>query len=599
MPPKNRCAIYVYWDPQEVLREFAHYYVRELKKCCTRVLFIVNGNLDNLGINSLKSDGIEVYERKNSGYDFHAYKYGIELLGDDLTSFDELVIANSSTYGPLFPFSQVFEKMETRVCDFWGLTGHSKTELIDQHIQSYFVVFRKKCICSDSFKKFWENLPLVKDRNEAIEKCEIQLTPYFANCGFIWDTLIPISAHEKISPEISIRFADYGLRQGLPLVKRKLFTTERVHYLACSNVREPASCLKYIKENTHYDVNFIFDDLLATSPQSHWNGLIEANKILSTSDLEPLKSNIFEKRKTAIILFVYFDDLIGEIEQYLNKLSKHISIFIVSPKQQLLKVYREKFSDKFENIEFRLHPNRGRNETAYFIVCRDVLENYDYICLLHDKKCAHLPLEIYGRTFQSHCLDSLIYNNSYVNRIIETFEENPKLGILTPPWPIFGCWDGPASCNFESNISEISQLYKSFKMEIPLDTNILFPVGTMFWVRRNALSTLLKRNWQIEDFPEEPMANDGTILHAMERMYCLFAQNTGYYSGWIMPDKYASTYIENILSRLYPQKYRTPEMASATTSEQIVTYKQFKTDARLFFRRKIREYLKRLAKMGI
>ena len=593
MLEKNRCAIYVYWDPKGVLREFAHYYVRELKKCCKRVLFIVNGKLDRLGVTTLKGDGIEVYERENCGYDFHAYRYGIQLLRSDLSSFDELIIANSSTYGPLFAFSEVFEKMDLRDCDFWGLTGHAKTELIEQHIQSYFVVFRKKCLCSDSFKKFWLNLPKVKNRDEAIVKCEIELTRYFSTSGFKWQTFIPMSSHERICPEISIRFADYGLKHGIPLVKRKLFTTPRSHFLACSNAQESEYALEYIKNKTNYDIKLIYNDLLATSPQSYWSGFINANKILSTSNIESSDSNIFENKKVAIILFVYFVDLVDEIENYLNKLSEHISVFLVSPNQQLLQIYKEKLSKKFSHIEFRTHPNRGRNETAYFIVCRDVLEKFDYICLLHDKKCAHLPYEIYGRTFQAHCLDSLIYNNSYVERIIRTFEDNPKLGILTPPWPIFGCWDGPASCNFDLNIAEINRLYKSFQIQAPFDSNILFPVGTMFWVRRKALSTLLKHKWSLEDFPKEPLKNDGTILHAMERIYCLFAQNSGYYSGWVIPDRYASTYIENILSRLYPQKYQTPTVLPVDTTDKIVTYKQFKTDARLFFGRKIREYLSR------
>lgn len=587
---KIRYAIYVYWDQQGELKEFANYYIDELRKSCTRVLVIVNGKFDQIARDKLQKKGVEIFQRDNVGYDFFGYKYGIEILDTDLEKCDELVICNSSTYGPLYSLSDVFNRMTESDCDFWGITAHANTELIPSHIQSYFVVFRKKCFLSKPFKKFWQELPLTKNREKAIRFGEIQLTQYLSSQGFSWKTFIPLSIHEKISPDVSLYYADYALQLGSPFIKRKLFTTERYHFLACSYVREPSAALEFIRKNTKYEERLIFDDLISSFAYSAWNGLIGNNFILSTEN--HLKNNIRSDLKTATIIFVYFEDLVEEVTSYLLRLPEEISIFIVSPKKNLLNQYTEKLKSKFKYLQCREHPNRGRNESAFFIICRDVFEEFDYVCLLHDKKCSHLEYEIYGRTFQKHCFESLICNAAYVHRIIETFENNPRLGLLVPPWPIFGPWDGPRSCNFGINTKEINELYKSLNLTVPFDPNTLFPVGTMFWVRKNALKSFFKKNWEISDFPEEPLKTDGTILHALERMYCLFSQDSGYYFGWVLPDNYASIYIDNLLFRNYPPK--TNFFEQNVTNVRIVTYAQFKADAKLFITRKIREYFRRL-----
>ena len=45
-----------------------------------------------------------------------------------------------------------------------------------------------------------------------------------------------------------------------------------------------------------------------------------------------------------------------------------------------------------------------------------------------------------------------------------------------------------------------------------------FPVGTMFWARPEALAPLLRLGLNLDDYPDEPLPVDGTILHALERL---------------------------------------------------------------------------------
>lgn len=65
-----------------------------------------------------------------------------------------------------------------------------------------------------------------------------------------------------------------------------------------------------------------------------------------------------------------------------------------------------------------------------------------------------------------------------------------------------------------------------------------FPVGSMFWARTDALNPLFNLNLNWEDYPEEPLPHDGSMLHAIERLLPLVIKHAGYES--------AVTYVEDI-----------------------------------------------------
>ena len=94
------------------------------------------------------------------GYDAAAYKYVLCKCIDnsDIQKFDEILICNNSFYGPFKHFSDIIHDMESRPCDFWGLNGY--TNILWNHIQSYFIVFRKHAI--PSFVNYLNNFLVEK-----------------------------------------------------------------------------------------------------------------------------------------------------------------------------------------------------------------------------------------------------------------------------------------------------------------------------------------------------------------------------------------------------------------------------------------------------
>ena len=63
---------------------------------------------------------------------------------------------------------------------------------------------------------------------------------------------------------------------------------------------------------------------------------------------------------------------------------------------------------------------------------------------------------------------------------------------------------------------------------------------------RQALRPVFAKKWTYDDFPDEPVADDGTLLHAIERIYPFAAQSAGYYSGWVLSEQGAAMEITNL-----------------------------------------------------
>ncbi len=59
------------------------------------------------------------------------------------------------------------------------------------------------------------------------------------------------------------------------------------------------------------------------------------------------------------------------------------------------------------------------------------------------------------------------------------------------------------------------------------DQELCFPIGTMFWARPRGLKALFKLNLNWEDYPEEPLPYDGSLLHAIERLFGVVAVSSG------------------------------------------------------------------------
>ncbi len=272
--PRKRLALYVFFEKKGVLHDYMEFYLKSLKEIAQDILVIANGRLSHESRDKLKNLDIDFLCRENKGFDFSAWRAGLEYKGwDTVRSYDELILCNCSCSGPIFPFSEMFSCMNERDCDFWGINrqpdklekyfipGDPKSQMIS-HIQSYFYVFRNTAIISPAFSLWWSELKDSETYWQEVSHHEIQFTQYLEKYGLRSDTYMNFDKYNKLSPkgDANFHFADKQLIEDRnPLIKRKLIFT-------FSNIS--LNCIRFITNKSQYNELYIWNDICRTQHKS-------------------------------------------------------------------------------------------------------------------------------------------------------------------------------------------------------------------------------------------------------------------------------------------------------------------------------------------
>jgi hypothetical protein len=172
--------------------------------------------------------------------------------------------------------------------------------------------------------------------------------------------------------------------------------------------------------------------------------------------------------------------------------------------------------------EIAVFPNRGRDIGPFLTGFGPKLfSDYEIVGHLHSKKSPHAH-DDYLENWVEFLEKGLVgEKGGMMDGILDKMASDPSIGIIYP--------DDPGCFGWEGNYAYGEDLLKRMGFQSPdKDASMNFPVGTMFWARTAALKPLIDLNLKWEDYPEEPVAIDGTILHAMERIFGILPGLAGY-----------------------------------------------------------------------
>ena len=187
----KRALIFAHYDKDNIIDDYIIYYLRALKQVAETVIFVSCNNIENPECLTGLVD--KIIDEPHNEYDFGSYKRGFLYLQDKLNDYDELIFANDSCYGPLYPLENIFVKMGNKKCDFWGITknrfgivkvGDEYKFTQRPHLQSYFLVFKKAVYNSIIFRDFISSIKHYDNKNEIILNYEIGLTEILHLNGF-------------------------------------------------------------------------------------------------------------------------------------------------------------------------------------------------------------------------------------------------------------------------------------------------------------------------------------------------------------------------------------------------------------------------------
>ncbi len=316
------------------------------------------------------------------------------------------------------------------------------------------------------------------------------------------------------------------LESQVPLLPWALFTTDPIYLERWAIV--PRSAWDYAKA-AGYPAAPFWERLLHTCPPQTWYTNLALLDIWPNTEA----SGFVNSLSTAVIAHVFYPDMLSEILKYAMNVPSPAELFVTTDtdekKQLLEKQLREQ--EHFKTWEVRVvQTNRGRDISAFLLDCSDIITNpeFDVVVKLHSKLSAQDPASVSG-WFREHLFQNLLGTAGYATHIWKSFADDPRLGMVFPPVIHMGV---PTMGNgWTLNREPAKKLASRLGITVPFDSvTPLSPYGSMFISRRVALEPLVAAAFDVSEFPDAEGYRDGSVAHALERLFSYVVYSGGYYS---------------------------------------------------------------------
>lgn len=439
----NRALIFFFYDGDGVVDDYVIYNLKGFRPYSKNIIFVCNGCMTQESREKLVPHVDKLIVRENKGFDGWAYKTGIDDIGwEALSEYDELIMTNHTVMGPVDSYQEMFHKMDQQELDFWGVTKNYAIDYdftatfkdghIPEHIQSHFIAVRRSLFDAECFHRYWDEFPAINSYGDAIGKHEALFTKHFADMGYAWQVYVNTDDIKEMCDYPLLNMPVEMMKRGCPFFKRRSFFHEYSHYLEQAIGTAAEELLNYLQENTKYDTNMVWDNILRTCNMEDINQCLHLNYVVASDKSDAnLLGQIGQKRKVALLMHLYFEDLFDEMYKYASSMPEFADVYITVGDPYKKKVLEEKFAAlPVRKLEVILVDNRGRDVSAGLIVGRQLVKQYDYICFAHDKKTKQLKNGLAGQGFADRCLNNILLNRHVVANILQLFEEHGRLGML-------------------------------------------------------------------------------------------------------------------------------------------------------------------------
>ncbi|MDE2302079.1 MAG: hypothetical protein KGK11_05920 [Sphingomonadales bacterium] len=550
-PPRNpsaatRCAISFFYDPQGILDDYMVYLLEGLRAHCTRIVFVVNGRLDEASRAKVAPLVDHLVLRENAGFDVWAYKAGLALIAETYPEgFDEVVMLNHTFYGPIFPFAEMFDAMARRECDFWGMTAHRQSadvtpdgpRDIPYHLNSHWIAVRRSLAESDEFKAYWREMRPIVSYEDSINHHEIQFTRHFTELGFTSAVYVDPASFGTDYP--AFLELDECLRTArMPILKRRAFFHDPA-YLDEHAVDLPRA-LALIETTSDYPTELIWRNIVRSTPARVLYTNAARLRVLP-DEPAPRRKARGPAPRVAVAMHVFYPELVEEMLGFCDAIPVPYDIVATTQSAEIARAIKAQAKDRANvgQVIVRRWDGRGRDNAGLYALSADFFadDRYDLVCRIHSKKSPQVAASL-GNYFKRHMLENLLGGRGYVERLIGLFADHPDLGVAMPPMihlstPTLGhAW----FVNRERTLA----LAERLDIAVPIDGNSPIAVfGGMYWFRPKALRKLFKAGLVPEDFEPEPMALDGALGHAIERLVVYAAHDAGYSSMAVAMPRHA------------------------------------------------------------
>jgi len=234
----------------------------------------------------------------------------------------------------------------------------------------------------------------------------------------------------------------------------------------------------------------------------------------------------------AVVAHIFYPDLIDEIYATLKHIVEPFDLIITTPHEDAAADMFAAFSPLPAAVAVVVSENRGRDVGPFISVHRSrMLDHYDAVLKLHSKKSLYDTAR--GTSWRQDLFSQLSGNSKITRRSIALLREG-KAGMIGPHGYHI---DSSSDWYWGSNRSTVHQLLQSLSVEPLLDDSLClsFFAGTMFWFAPKALAALHDIPDSLLQFEPEAGQLDGTLAHALERVFGMLPPMSGHRLASLIP----------------------------------------------------------------
>lgn len=519
----KRLLLYVHFNKYNRVSSHVYYQLTKMRPLFSKVVFISNSSINEQDYHKIVELRLmdQFIQRENIGFDFAAWRDGMTAVGfEELATYDSVTIMNDTCFGPLWDIKDYYLEYESDdSVDFWGLTNNRATpksrytQGFREHIQSYFITFKKSVIVSPEFKNFWENVKNYTNVQDVIDNYETQVTTKFLDAGFKYKVIFN-TVNEDASHMLHADFSFYHptaiLSHRVPFIKVKAID---------NNQHITPYLLDEITKQSDYPVDLIVSHMSEINfPDFKY---LLARKYVQTAAPVSLSD-----KKIAVHLHVFYVDLLEDFLGAFKNFHFAYDLFITTDNDTKKSEIEAILNQNAKNARIFVTGNIGR-DVLPMLKLKEYLSEYDYIGHFHTKKSKEADFWA-GESWRNELIDMLI---KPADNILANFA-NDKLGLVIADIPTFFRYNKIVDAWNEHLIApEMNDLWQKMGMTKTIDFNnfhtFVMSYGTFVWFKYDALKPLFELNLTDNDVPAEPLPQN-SILHAIERLLVYIAWNEHY-----------------------------------------------------------------------
>ncbi len=483
----KRLLVYHTYDKQNIIDDYIGYFLGSMRAMVDTIIVVCNMPGIDKGFRNLSDYADGIFYRENIGLDAGGFKDALcTFVGwEKIRQYDELILANDSFYGPFDNIRYIFEKMESRELDFWGLMKRGPGEYGNigrdpEHILSFFYVFQSRLLRSEEFRSYWEDMPYYKDYMSAVKQYERQLTRYFSDLGYSYGAYADTAPNESKNLKNQFFQCDYLCyemltKRNFPFLKRKQLSYNTLYLQTQENLM---LSLEHIEKYTDYNVNLIWENLIRT--QNH-------TKLQRSLGLQYILEDVKEGKNSRILVCVRAEWLnaLETVVEYLDRIKDMCEIQVITKDEETAACYREEgFSAAVSK------------QTDIQLLQKIDTEYYTYICWIHDTDLSsdQFP-SCSGKSYFLNVWENLIRNAGYIKAVTKLLDEKNYLGMLMHPVPIFGTWLGKCGYEWMEQYDKVKKYVKDLGLQVVLSRRIPpVHITNNFWIRADIVRKFQKNS---------------------------------------------------------------------------------------------------------